>query len=194
MEVEVIEMTRNPVDVISRAAGMCYGKRDYSDKRVRRCMELGHMSVLEHASVTFRIDGISRACSHQLVRHRMASYCQLSQRYKKPDFTTEWYVTPEGMTFAQRAAFSAAMSTSKRKYTGLIKKGMSPEDARYVLPEATKTSIVVTMNFRELLHFLSLRMDKAAQWEIRKMAEKMADVLSVRDKGAAKILEWAGYL
>ena len=83
MEVKILAWTHSPVDLIATAAGTCYGKDDPSAKRVERCYKARHMGVFEHASVTFRIEGISRACSHQLVRHRMASYNQRSQRYCK---------------------------------------------------------------------------------------------------------------
>lgn len=95
MGVSIITATENPMDVISLAAGCCYNKDNVSNKRVATCISAGHLSVLEHASVCFRVDGVSRSLSHQLVRHRMASYCQQSQRYCKIDTkSSDWYVMP----------------------------------------------------------------------------------------------------
>lgn len=177
MKITVIQATPKPLEVISRAAGTCYGKDDTKEKRVENCFKANHMSVFEHASITFKVEGISRACSHQLVRHRIASFSQQSQRYCKIDVNNDdWYVTPpsiEDLSMRDAVAFHIAMQDAGREYLTLIERGVKPEDARYLLPEATKTEIVVTMNLRELYHFLDLRLDKAAQWEIRKLAHNM---------------------
>ena len=185
MEIEIISCTANPIKAISLAAGTCYGKHDVSAKRVRNCYKSGHMSVFEHASITFRVEGISRACSHQLVRHRLASFAQLSQRYCKVDVEShDWYVmSPE----YQRAPykdnpilgmpaddfFSLCMIDCAKNYSDALEAGIKPEDARYLLPEATKTNITVTMNARELFHFLDLRTSQSAQWEIRELAHML---------------------
>ena len=169
VKVDVMSCTPNPIEVISLAAGNCYGKNDVSLKRVERCYKNNHMSVFEHASITFRISGISRACSHQLVRHRLASFCQKSQRYSKVDTFGDWYVMPESIDDVE--AFKELMKTAARAYNFAIEKcGAKPEDARYLLPEATKTEIVMTMNARELFHFLDMRESHSAQWEIRDLA------------------------
>ena len=110
-------------------------------------LKLGHGSVAEHAVFTFAVEGISRACSHQLVRHRLASYCQQSQRTVKPNGA----VCPE-MSEEARNVFEVSTALSESAYWKLIDLGVPKEDARYVLPEATKTSLVVTMNGRELRH------------------------------------------
>lgn len=176
MNVIIIDKTENPIDVISRAAGTCYGKDDASQKRVTSCFNKGHFGVFEHASFTARIEGISRACSHQLVRHRLASFCQESQRYTKYDpIGDDWYVMPEDFNGVQLEEFAEqdyrqAMSQYAFNYRSAISNGVKPEDARYLLPEAMKTSIVMTMDVRELFHFLDMRTDKAAQWEIRNLA------------------------
>lgn len=176
MEVSIISATDNPIHVISLCAGTCYGKADYSPKRVKNCFNQNHMSVFENASITFKVEGISRACSHQLVRHRLASFCQESQRYVKHSYLGEdWYIMPP--EFKQHLEleqfFKIQMAAAAMEYRKALEDGIRPEDARYLLPEATKTNITMTVNVRELFHFLDLRTDKAAQWEIRELAEEM---------------------
>lgn len=170
MRVIVMAHTNYPMQVISRAAGTSYGKDDFKDARVRECFRRGHLSVMEHASATFRIEGISRACSHQLVRHRLASFVQLSQRYTRVDTESDdWYVIPP--SFDDPQWFENVMRHCANEYLDAIwNEGIKPEDARYLLPEATKTDLTCTMNVRELFHFLDLRQDGAAQWEIRELA------------------------
>ena len=185
MHVQVLNCTKDPLDTISLAAGTCYGKTDISVKRVRNCIVSGHMSVLEHASVTFKVEGISRACSHQLVRHRLASYSQESQRYCKYDIDStndDWYVTPPIVERCPRLKewYDERMKVFAGAYMTMLLKDaeMKPEDARYLLPEAMKTTIVVTMNARELFHFFDLRQSKRSQWEIRELATEMEEKLS----------------
>ena len=178
MKVQVLNCTKEPLETISLAAGTCYGKTDISVKRVWNCIMSGHHSVLEHASATFEVAGISRACSHQLVRHRLASYSQESQRYCRYDLEgDEWYVVPESLDGDALWEFKKQMGFASQSYHDLLEAGIKPEDARYLLPEATKTAIVVTMNARELFHFFDLRQDKRSQWEIRELAEKMEEAL-----------------
>lgn len=180
MRVEVMSHTPAMLDVISRAAGTCYGKGDVSVKRVRNCLKNGHMSVFEHASVTFKVYGISRACSHQLVRHRLASYSQESQRYNRYDLLGDgWYVVPPKIKADPVTLdnYHDTMSLLASHYNALLLNGIPPEDARFILPEATKTTIVVTMNLRELHHFIKLRFDSHAQWEIYELAKRFLDCL-----------------
>lgn len=176
MDVSIMSKTPDMVDVISRSAGICYGKDDKSIKRLRNCYKVGHTGVFEHASVSFLVRGISRACSHQLVRHRMASYAQESQRYNKYDLVgDDWYVVPPSVVEAgEEVGFRAETEKQAKAYHRLLAKGVKPEDARYLLPEAMKTSIVVTRNIRDLFHFFDLRLGHRAQWEIRELAEQMA--------------------
>ena len=172
MIVKIESATANPIEVISKAAGTCYGKHDVSCKRLHSCYNAGHMSVFEHASVTFYVEGISRACSHQLVRHRLASFCQESQRYCMVDFTKDdWFVIPPSCIELQN--YEESMWKCAKMYTNAILAGVKREDARYLLPEATKTAITVTMNCRELFHFLDMRQQKAAQWEICDLANEI---------------------
>jgi thymidylate synthase (FAD) len=133
----------------------------------------GHESIIEHASVTFEISGISRACSHQLVRHRIASYSQESQRYV--DMSTPEFVIPPSVAENSRAlaVWERFMEQVTETYQELRDLGVWKEDARFVLPNATASRIIVTMNFRSLRHFFSVRCEKAAQWEIRTLALEM---------------------
>lgn len=177
MQVEITAKTTDtPLSFIGFVAGISTGKSDLSPKRAKSCFKLGHMSVFEHVSATWRIEGISRACSHQLVRHRLASYCQQSQRYAKVETDSmDWYVIPPSIREDDMKCveYEAAMHQCAKHYNSLLKRGVKPEDARFALPEATKTAIVATMNLREFASFYAARTDKAAQWEIRELAEEM---------------------
>lgn len=156
-------------------------KREQMERLIRTAKEIKHYSVLEHANFTFSVGGVSRALTHQLVRHRLASYSQQSQRYVKLDEPT--YVTPEpikGMmwdsgvkVYSVEEEFNRMMDQAWVFYNWLIEAGAKPEDARFVLPNACTTNIVITMNARELLHFFHLRTSKHAQWEIRELANRM---------------------
>ena len=178
MEIEILDYTPSPVELISKSMGTCYGKSDTSEKRVKRAFVEQHMSVFEHAKVTVRISGVSRALSHQLVRHRMASFCQESQRYVKVDVSADWFVKPEFDDEVDEDVFDKAMQFSAWAYAQLINDGVPAEDARYVLPNACKTTLVMTMNLRELYHFLYLREDSHAQWEIRDLAKALREEVS----------------
>ena len=181
MKVDVIMATESPMHLVSEAAGMCYGKDEYSAKRVKRCIANGHTSVTEHVYATFRIEGISRSCLAQLTRHRMASFSVMSQRYCTIE-GDDWYVMPQSFTDkGEEVMFEAAMDRAKRDYLHAIEKGIKPEDARFMLPESTKTNLVMTINVRSLMNFLSLRLDKSAQWEIRELANAMVQAL--KDEG-----------
>jgi thymidylate synthase (FAD) len=132
----------------------------------------GHHSVIEHASYTFSIEGVSRALTHQLVRHRLASFSQQSQRYvnmKEADFVMPPTIAADPVL---EARFRALMEQIWKEYQALAEK-VPVEDARYVLPNACTTNITVTMNARELWHFFELRTCNRAQWEIRQMADQM---------------------
>ena len=196
MIVNIESATANPIEVISKAAGTCYGKHDVSCKRLRSCYNAGHMSVFEHASVTFYVEGISRACSHQLVRHRLASFCQESQRYCKINVDNDdWYVMPAWFELSGGVydAFKAYMLDCAMRYKAALEYGARPEDARYLLPEATKTAITVTMNCRELFHFLDMRQSKAAQWEICDLANEIeAQLLELPQWREIMLLRIAG--
>ena len=141
---------------------------------VQKLVSLGHESPMEHVSFTFAISGISRACSHQLVRHRIGvSFSQKSQRYvKEKQFE---YVTPPKVAVKPelQEKFAKAMADAQAAYEELLAAGVPAEDARFVLPNAAATSLVVTMNVRSLWHFFQLRCCNRAQWEIRALANAM---------------------
>lgn len=185
VRVTLLRQTADPEIAVALAARLCYSPDRIDDLErgvaasgaaglIRRIVGQGHLSVLEHAVFTFGVEGISRAASHQLVRHRVASYSQQSQRYVAAEEDFEHVVPP---TIAQkpRAArsFARAMREAGLRYRELLAAGIPAEDARFVLPNAAATRIIVTMNARELRHFFKLRCCLRAQWEIRALAERM---------------------
>lgn len=189
MQVELLYHTPDPERAIATAARLCYAPigaaelmetmpEDKVLSVLSTIMKSGHFSTLEHASYTFAIDGVSRALTHQLVRHRLASFNQQSQRYVKFKDGIDVVVphTVEEDPEAKRV-FDAAMDHAAKAYKELIDAGIPAEDARFVLPNAAETKIVVTMNVRELLHFFNLRCCNRAQWEIRELAHKMLELV-----------------
>lgn len=173
MFVEVLRATENPTEACSLGAGISWGKDNVSRSRLETCYNNGHHSIFEHATVTFRIFGISRACSAQLMRHRLMSPTEKSLRYTVPaEF--KWFVIPESIK--ENPYFDAYLELMYQigtLYSELLDHGIKKEDARYILPLATCTNVQVTMNMRELMHFFDLRFEKNAQWEIRELAAKM---------------------
>ncbi len=199
MKVELINHTPEPDRSAAHAALTCYNedlpdKEEMTDEKIEEILgkikESGHHSVIEHASFTFAIKDVSRTLTHQLVRHRLASYSQQSQRYVNiEDFDP---VVPDSIKDNEEAKerFDGLMEDVKDTYSELKDMNDVPlEDARFVLPNATKSNIIVTMNARELWHFFSLRCCKRAQWEIRDLANRMLEL--VREK-APIIFEEAG--
>ena len=185
MNVTLIEHTPNPELTVALAARLCYSPSAISELRnkleaadiekfLNKIMALGHYSVLEHISFTFGMEGISRVTTHQLVRHRIASFSQQSQRYvsHKDEFTS---IMPDSIAenADARQIFAFMSETVHKAYAQLVEMGIPPEDARYILPNATETKIIMTMNARELLHFFALRCCQRAQWEIREMSIEM---------------------
>ncbi len=184
MKVSVLQSTENGVFYCGVAALSCHSEKsgielasqDLEAKAygaLKKALKNGHESVLEHGSITFSIEGVSRVTTHQLVRHRMASYSQQSFRYVT--------VTGDGAVLVPKSIqeknsegkFPEVVEGILTYYHALVKAGVPPEDARYILPMGIKTNIVVTMNFRELLHFFKLRCCLSAQWEIQELAVKM---------------------
>ena len=179
INVELVRYTPDPVEAAGRAAGICWDKEEKEEYGafVRRVVKKGHESVIEHVSFTFRIEGVSRALTHQLVRHRIASYSQRSQRYvDEGEFE---YVMPPNVERDEEARklFVDFMEKSKELYDRLRGMGIRKQDARFVLPNACESKIVVTMNARSLRNFFHLRMARGAQWEIRKLAAMMFDLV-----------------
>lgn len=192
LNVVLLRHTPDPEEVVAMAAKLCYSQAGVEELKekieakdqavfVEKLAAIGHLSPIEHISFTFGIEGISRACTHQLVRHRVASYSQQSQRYVKAEQFD--YIIPPSIKQnpVLVAEFERLMTEVQENYTKLLKqleelgyKGEAgQQDARYLLPNAAETKIIVTMNARELLHFLKLRCCNRAQWEIRAMAERM---------------------
>ena len=188
MHVELLYHTPDPERAIATAARLCYAPvgaaelmETMPEERVRSVLSTimgsGHFSTLEHASYTFAVDGVSRALTHQLVRHRIASFNQQSQRYVRfADGVAT--VKPESVAESEEASavFDQAIAAAVEAYGKLLDAGVPAEDARYLLPNAAETKIVITMNVRELLHFFSLRCCNRAQWEIRAMAHRMLEL------------------
>jgi thymidylate synthase (FAD) len=196
MKVALLQYTPDPERTVALAARLCYSPADIDELKekfsaadirnfLEKIMSLGHQSVLEHASFTFGIEGISRVTSHQLVRHRIASFSQQSQRYVSHKERFAAVVPP---TIAERpevlARYEAQLAALHLAYADMVAAGIPAEDARYILPNATETKIMVTMNARALRNFLELRCCERAQWEIRAMAVEMLRLV----KGVAPII------
>ena len=172
MEVVLEVYTPDPEAIIEKAGRTCYKSpekdAEHRAKFLQGIIRNGHTAVLEHSSATFRITGVSRALTHQLVRHRHFSFCQQSQRYVKEN--EPQYVSPEFPNEEAKKIYDEFMLNAWNIYSKLVEYGMKKEDARFVLPNAACTEIVVTGNFREWHQFLELRLDSHAQWEIRQLA------------------------
>lgn len=187
MRVDLIYHTPDPERVVAAAARLCYSSdsvpnlcEQLDDERVagfvRKLREMGHLSPFEHVSFQFSIDGVSRALSHQLVRHRIASYSQRSQRYvEEKGFE---FVIPPSVERNQEALgrFKTVMARLQEDYRELLN-CVPAEDARYVLPNACTTSLMASFNARSLLNFFEHRTCIRAQWEIRFLAEKMLELV-----------------
>ena len=209
LKVILLKHTTNPEETVAMAAKLCYSPSDIEGLRrkikagdqkafVEKLMKMGHMSPVEHASFTFAVEGISRACSHQLVRHRLASYSQQSQRYVSEEAGFDYVIPPSVKNDRELTRyFEDFMSEAQKAYNRIVERlnqmGLEGEaanqDARFVLPNACETKIMVTMNARELLHFFRQRCCLRAQWEIRAMAEEM---LRLVKKTAPVIFSKAG--
>lgn len=186
--VQLLAHTPEPEKVVAAAARLCYSstsidrllEQDLEERSVflKKVLSLGHFSVLEHAAFTFGIEGISRACSHQLVRHRIASFSQQSQRYvsQKKRFSAVIPATIATRTELKKR-YKDLLDTAHQVYCELLDAGIPAEDARFVLPNAVETKLVMTMNARELLHFFNLRCCRRAQWEIRALAIEMLHLM-----------------
>jgi len=183
MNVKLIGFTPNPEKIPAMAAMLTHSKSKPEDLKkapepklnavLEEVLKLGHTSVIEHTSFTFAISDVSRSLTHQLVRHRIASYAQQSQRYV--DFKEPNYVIPPTIekNKEMKKAYDQTMALIWKEYNKLLKMGIPAEDSRFILPNAACTNIMVTMNARSLLNFFELRCCLHAQWEIRELANKM---------------------
>ncbi|RJQ54613.1 MAG: FAD-dependent thymidylate synthase [Nitrospiraceae bacterium] len=209
LKVILLRHTPNPEETVAMAAKLCYSPSDITSLKdkieardqkafVEKLVKMGHMSPIEHATFTFAVEGISRACSHQLVRHRLASYSQQSQRYVSEEAGFDYIIPPSVRDDKEmKKLFVSFMDEAQNAYNNMVKKlndkGIKGEsanqDARFILPNAAETKIMVTMNARELLHFFHQRCCNRAQWEIRQMAEEM---LKLVKKAAPTLFYKAG--
>ena len=182
MQVELLSITPNAEKLIEQAGRTAYQsfdkQKEGSEKEfIKMLIKKGHLSVLEHVYATFRIKGVSRALTHQLIRHRLCSFTQKSQRWVSESGFN--YITPDSIKTNRKAkeVYDFFMALAKDTYNALIEIGIPKEDARFVLPNATETEIVVTANLREWRHIILLRGSKSAQWEIRRLAIKILEIL-----------------
>jgi len=184
MRVTLVNYTPNPELTIAAAARSSASNSTFEQLRdkldsnqidalLKQLLESGHLSPFEHASFTFSIEGISRVTSHQLVRHRIASYTQQSQRYVK--LSDRRYITPptifKNATIASK--YHRVVEAAYELYSEMLAADVPAEDARYILPQAVETQLVMTMNARELIHACSLRLCLRAQWEILELFERI---------------------
>ena len=177
MKVTLVNYAQQGEHLAHLGAAICVGKLDNpTEKGMLSAINSGHDSVLEHLPLTWVIENVSRALTHQLIRHRIASYSQLSQRYTKVQTDEEWYIVP---TSIDKHAFGSRylnlMEDIAELYNDMCNDGVPNEDARMVLPNACFTSIVVSMNARSLIEQSSKRLCNRAQWEIRQMFKLMRD-------------------
>ena len=200
VEVELIASTPDAARIVAAAAKICYSPsgavdildgldREKTVSFLKMLRESGHLSPFEHISFTFAVEGISRVATHQLVRHRLASYSQQSQRYVA--MSGQKCIVPPSVLNNKKAhaLFMKQVEDAWNCYKELVDLGISKEDARFILPHGTETRLVMTMNARELHHFFSLRLCRRAQWEIRELARKM--LILARD-AAPEIFDPAG--
>ncbi|NJE75696.1 FAD-dependent thymidylate synthase [Thermococcus sp. ES12] len=205
IKVTLVNYTKKPLETVTWAALISYwdeweteafGRMGEDDVRMHlpRVLGYGHESILEHAVLTFAIEGCSRVCSHQLVRHRLASYTQQSQRYivLNPEDVEETFVIPESVKKRSEIyeKWKELMRNAIELYEESYKAGVHQEDARFILPQAVRTKLVVTMNLRELKHFFGLRACERAQWEIREVAWKMLEEIA-KNEELRPVIKWA---
>jgi thymidylate synthase (FAD) len=170
LKVTLLMITPDAEKLIEEAGRTCYLSfdkigADSAKDFIQKLIKIGHDSPLEHACATFRIENCSRAMTHQLVRHRLMSVSQQSQRYVDEENFS--FVTPPTIPAEFVDEFRSDMETIRQMYVKWRDKGLKKEDARFVLPNACTSEIVVTANFREWRHIIKLRTSKQAQWEIR---------------------------
>ena len=175
--VQLLNITPNSLEFIGRCAGICYNSSLESSSCVKRavaCKDKGHLATLRFAHATFHISNISRSCSHQFVRSKHLDFLQRSQRYCSEKDTDFIYPTSMENNLDVETLYEHALGL----YQELIKKGVKKEDARFVLPEATTTELIVTGNFQAWLDFIKLRADTHAQWEIREVAKTINNIFA----------------
>ena len=189
MKVRLLEITQNPISVIYCAARQCYSNLNMTDvypleedteehklKLINHVLNSGHHSVLEHVNLTFAISGISRNTSHQIVRNRIASFSEKSQRYCNVK-DSNFVIPPEIQKNEElNNKFIEMVNKNKEIYNYLVSNNIKEEDARFILPSCIETALVVTYNVRELIHIFSDRLCSLAQWEFRNVANEMLKI------------------
>ncbi|HPU43577.1 MAG TPA: FAD-dependent thymidylate synthase [Dictyoglomaceae bacterium] len=194
MNVNLLVSTPNPVEVMYIAGRICRNKdvdavlkeakdkpQEVKEKFIQKLIKAGHESILEHVSFTFVVSNISRIATHQLVRHRVASYAQYSHRGMDDELT---FIIPDSLSEKMNEKeeinnfIMGYLEQAGGFYYDLVKLGIPPEDARFMLPNGLASNIMFTMNGRELRHFLKLRLAKNAQWEIRQLAQEILKILN----------------
>lgn len=194
MNVDLLVSTPNPVEVMYIAGRICRNKdvnavlkeakdkpQEVKEKFIQKLIKAGHESILEHVSFTFVVSNISRIATHQLVRHRVASYAQYSHRGMDDELT---FIIPDSLSDKMNEKeeinnfIMGYLEQAGGFYYDLVKLGIPPEDARFMLPNGLASNIMFTMNGRELRHFLKLRLAKNAQWEIRQLAQEILKILN----------------
>lgn len=180
MKVTLIQQTKDPINTIAKIASICY---DSDPKNplglVKHLYRNGHHSIFEHIYFTFKIEGISRACSHQLVRHRHCSFTQRSQRYCSEDgFEVVLPPTIDDEMGDRYFEYNDAVLDIRQGYANLTELGVPNEDARYLLPNACATEMYLSCNLRELIHIANERLCTRAQWEIRALVKNMVHLVN----------------
>jgi len=198
LKVELISYTKDPEITCAKCASISWRAKRIKDltldearEIISRVLGYGHESVIEHANFSFFVEGVSRSLTHQLVRHRIASYTQQSMRYVDLSKLDHYFIRPESISKNPELSiiFDGVMTKCKEAYDQFRKKDISPEDARFVLPIASQTKIAITMNARELRHFFALRCCLRSQWEIRHLADEM---LKLCKKNAPSLFKNSG--
>lgn len=192
MKVKLISATQDPYRVMATAARTCYSKlspidifdTEVNNEFVNKVLHSGHLSIAEHVNFTFAIEGISRACSHQLVRHRHCTFSQQSQRYVSYE-EVEFVGVPITSNIHTDKVLKNVMDT----YHWLINEGVPPEDARAILPNCTPTNIVVTTNLRNLIHICGLRLCSRSQREIRQLFKLIVEQVKEYNEDVANLLQ-----
>ena len=194
MKIELMSITPDAEDVIEKACRTCYLSFHRYDppkstqELIKKVIRKGHHSVLEHATATFRIKGGSRVFTHEMVRHRLMSPSQESQRYVEYGKTKEYeFVIPDTVEQTRfKDNFKEKALEMEKLYSDMVKEGVPKEDARYILPNATVSEIVVSANYRELRHIFEVRCHPRAHWEIREICLEMLKIM----KEKAPIVFW----
>lgn len=199
--VDLIAFPSDTIKTIYTACRTCYSA-DYpveifdnsvdSEKMlslIKKVLSSGHHSTIEHCTFVFAISGVSRACTHQLVRHRHMSFSQKSQRYVTEKGQFEYIIPPTIKNTDLEKDFIVQMEAVSELYTKFIESGIPAEDARFILPNATSSSLVASLNLRELIHLANLRLCKNAQYEIRTLVKKMCDAVVEKEPWLGEFLQ-----